>query len=122
MYKVVSQHPADRGIGPIPGYVVSPYPYPNGASVPASLHSYSLNEKRDDVASKDLNNDYGGKMSMVQPPLASLMMYNNDYSQPPPAHMGIPPVHIDPKTGKQSTTFFFINHKAMLYHSSYFSH
>ncbi|XP_036359967.1 transcription factor 7-like 2 isoform X9 [Octopus sinensis] len=76
--KVVSQHPADRGIGPIPGYVVSPYPYPNGASVPASL---------------------GGKMSMVQPPLASLMMYNNDYSQPPPAHMGIPPVHIDPKTG-----------------------
>ncbi|XP_036359963.1 transcription factor 7-like 2 isoform X5 [Octopus sinensis] len=41
----------------------------------------------------------GGKMSMVQPPLASLMMYNNDYSQPPPAHMGIPPVHIDPKTG-----------------------
>ena len=39
-------------------------------------------------------------MSMVQPPLASLMMYNNDYSQPPPAHMGIPPVHIDPKTGQ----------------------
>jgi len=33
--------------------------------------------------------------------LASLYMYNNEhFSQPPPAHMGIPPVNIDPKTGK----------------------
>ncbi|XP_054724908.1 protein pangolin, isoforms A/H/I/S-like [Uloborus diversus] len=29
----------------------------------------------------------------------SLMMYNAEAFQPPPAHMGIPPVHIDPKTG-----------------------
>ena len=29
------------------------------------------------------------------------MMYNNEHlASPPPAHMGIPPVHIDPKTGK----------------------
>ena len=28
------------------------------------------------------------------------MMYNNEHlASPPPAHMGIPPVHIDPKTG-----------------------
>lgn len=39
--------------------------------------------------------------SKFQPPLAGLMMYNNDhFAQPPPAHMGIPPVHIDPKSGK----------------------
>lgn len=31
------------------------------------------------------------------------MMYNNEhFAQPPPAHMGIPPVHIDPKSGEQS--------------------
>lgn len=30
------------------------------------------------------------------------MMYNNEhFAQPPPAHMGIPPVHIDPKSGKK---------------------
>ncbi|XP_064463911.1 protein pangolin, isoforms A/H/I/S-like isoform X1 [Ornithodoros turicata] len=28
------------------------------------------------------------------------MVYNEPFSQPPPAHMGIPPVHIDPKTGE----------------------
>lgn len=29
-------------------------------------------------------------------------MYNNEhFAQPPPAHMGIPPVHIDPKSGKK---------------------
>lgn len=27
-------------------------------------------------------------------------MYNDHFSQPPPAHMGIPPVHMDPKTGE----------------------
>ena len=33
--------------------------------------------------------------------LSPLMMYNSEHlAQPPPAHMGIPPVHIDPKTGK----------------------
>ncbi|XP_071132327.1 transcription factor 7-like 2 isoform X5 [Mytilus edulis] len=38
--------------------------------------------------------------SKFQPPLAGLMMYNNEhFAQPPPAHMGIPPVHIDPKSG-----------------------
>ncbi|KAL1420275.1 hypothetical protein MTO96_024491 [Rhipicephalus appendiculatus] len=29
----------------------------------------------------------------------NFMVYNEPFSQPPPAHMGIPPVHIDPKTG-----------------------
>ncbi|KAL3198522.1 hypothetical protein MRX96_014338 [Rhipicephalus microplus] len=29
----------------------------------------------------------------------NFMVYNETFSQPPPAHMGIPPVHIDPKTG-----------------------
>ncbi|XP_056018142.1 protein pangolin, isoforms A/H/I/S-like isoform X4 [Ostrea edulis] len=43
-------------------------------------------------------NDIGG--NKFQPPLAGLMMYNNEhFAQPPPAHMGIPPVHIDPKSG-----------------------
>ena len=33
--------------------------------------------------------------------LSPLMMYNSEHlAQPPPAHMGIPPVHIDPKTGE----------------------
>ncbi|KAK3091375.1 hypothetical protein FSP39_019402 [Pinctada imbricata] len=42
--------------------------------------------------------DPGG--SKFQPPMSGLMMYNNEpFAQPPPAHMGIPPVHIDPKTG-----------------------
>lgn len=40
----------------------------------------------------------------IPSPLAGLMMYNGEppYSQPPPAHMGIPPIHIDPKTGTSS--------------------
>ena len=41
----------------------------------------------------------GGKFGMVQPPYPGLVMYN-DFTQPPPAHMGIPPVHTDPKTGQ----------------------
>ena len=46
-----------------------------------------------------------GSKHPLQPPhpgaLTSLMMYNNEHlASPPPAHMGIPPVHIDPKTGK----------------------
>lgn len=36
--------------------------------------------------------------------LASLYLYNNDrFASPPPAHMGIPPIHIDPKTGEKQT-------------------
>ncbi|XP_076074771.1 transcription factor 7-like 2 isoform X2 [Mytilus galloprovincialis] len=46
------------------------------------------------------SNGSPGLGSKFQPPLAGLMMYNNDhFAQPPPAHMGIPPVHIDPKSG-----------------------
>ena len=50
----------------------------------------------------------GSKVPGVQPPhpssLSSLMMYpSSELAQPPPAHMGIPPVHIDPKTGKSIT-------------------
>lgn len=41
--------------------------------------------------------DTGGNKSVVQSPIGGLM-YNNEY-QPPPAHMGIPPVVLDPKTG-----------------------
>lgn len=39
---------------------------------------------------------------MLQSPLGVMMGYNNDapFTSPPPAHMGIPPVTIDPKTGK----------------------
>ncbi|XP_050392082.1 protein pangolin, isoforms A/H/I/S isoform X2 [Patella vulgata] len=37
-----------------------------------------------------------GKLGM--PPYPGFMMYN-DYASPPPAHMGIPPVTTDPKTG-----------------------
>lgn len=37
------------------------------------------------------------------------MMYNNEHlASPPPAHMGIPPVHIDPKTGKSSTLIYVL--------------
>ncbi|XP_064594915.1 protein pangolin, isoforms A/H/I/S-like isoform X2 [Liolophura sinensis] len=75
---VIPPHPADRGgIGHV--YMGLPYHYPNGASVPSSL---------------------GAKVSMVQPPYPQFMVYNNEhFTSPPPAHMGIPPVHIDPKTG-----------------------
>lgn len=38
---------------------------------------------------------------MLQSPLGVMMGYNNEppFTSPPPAHMGIPPVTIDPKTG-----------------------
>lgn len=72
-------HIIDHRFGPI-GYVVTPYPYPNGANVPSSLGS-----------------------KYIQPPhhgaLTQLMMYSNEHFSPPPAHLGIPPVPLDPKTG-----------------------
>lgn len=41
----------------------------------------------------------------IQPPhhgaLTQLMMYSNEHFSPPPAHLGIPPVPLDPKTGKR---------------------
>lgn len=39
---------------------------------------------------------------MLQSPLGVMMGYSNEgpFTSPPPAHMGIPPVTIDPKTGK----------------------
>ncbi|XP_069125163.1 transcription factor 7-like 2 isoform X1 [Argopecten irradians] len=65
----------DRNAGGF-GYSVPYQPYPNGT------------------------NNLGSKVSMVQPPLPGFVMYNSEHlSQPPPAHMGIPPMHIDPKTG-----------------------
>jgi len=40
-----------------------------------------------------------GKLFGAHPSLG-LYMYNNDMvGQPPPAHTGIPPLHVDPKTG-----------------------
>ena len=40
-----------------------------------------------------------GKLFGAHPSLG-LYMYNNDIvGQPPPAHTGIPPLHVDPKTG-----------------------
>lgn len=62
------------------GYVVSPYPHPNG--------SLSMTNK----------------VNMIPPthsgsPLPFVMYNSEAFAQPPPAHMGIPPVHIDPKTG-----------------------
>jgi len=43
----------------------------------------------------------GGKVPMLQSPLGVMMGYSNEaaFTSPPPAHMGIPPVTIDPKTG-----------------------
>ncbi|XP_045212682.2 transcription factor 7-like 2 isoform X4 [Mercenaria mercenaria] len=43
----------------------------------------------------------GSKVPMLQSPLGVMMGYNNEppFTSPPPAHMGIPPVTIDPKTG-----------------------
>lgn len=45
----------------------------------------------------------GGKVPMLQSPLGVMMGYSNDspFTSPPPAHMGIPPVSIDPKTGME---------------------
>ncbi|CAH1794792.1 unnamed protein product [Owenia fusiformis] len=78
--KSSEQMPPEQRFGPF-NYLV-PYPYHNlnGAAVSNSL---------------------GSKMPLLQPPgaLGALMMYNNEHFTPPPAHMGIPPVHIDPKTG-----------------------
>ncbi|XP_076328398.1 transcription factor 7-like 2 isoform X2 [Tachypleus tridentatus] len=77
-----------KGFEPVPhstpiGYVVSPYPHPNGTIGPSSM---------------------AGKVPMAPSshPASPLpfMMYNSDaFAQPPPAHMGIPPVHLNPKTG-----------------------
>ncbi|XP_064631221.1 transcription factor 7-like 2 isoform X3 [Lineus longissimus] len=122
-----SDHGHDRP-GPLPGqYVVTPYPYPNGATV-GSLGYFSMystptfqNAAEHGLVSTSLpfpmpkklsdtspwgptTHFMGNKVSVVQPThpsaLAHLMMYNNDsFTQPPPAHMGIPPVSIDPKTG-----------------------
>ncbi|XP_023229075.1 protein pangolin, isoforms A/H/I/S-like [Centruroides sculpturatus] len=66
------------------GYVVSPYAHPNGTIGPVSM---------------------ANKVAMVPQthpgsPLP-FMMYNSEgFTQPPPAHMGIPPVHLSSKTGE----------------------
>lgn len=56
----------------------------------------------------------GGKVPMLQSPLGVMMGYSNDspFTSPPPAHMGIPPVTIDPKTGtyELKQMFVFIRH------------
>lgn len=54
---------------------------------------------------QSLSCSQGGKFGM-QPPYPGLVMYN-DFTQPPPAHMGIPPVHTDPKTGKKKCLSFY---------------
>ncbi|CAL1277611.1 unnamed protein product [Larinioides sclopetarius] len=82
-FELLSPHTA-----PI-GYVVSPYPHPhNGSLGPVSM---------------------GGKVPMVPPPHPGspmpFMVYNGDFAQPPPAHMGIPPVAIDPKTAENACFF-----------------
>ena len=38
----------------------------------------------------------GSKLGLVQPPYPGLVM---EFGSPPPAHMGIPPLHSDAKTG-----------------------
>ncbi|BFZ03752.1 hypothetical protein BsWGS_06792 [Bradybaena similaris] len=72
-----SAGPAAPGHGPPGsiGFFLPPYAsaYPNGSAV-------------------------AGKFGMVQPPYHGLVMYN-DFTQPPPAHKGYPPVYTDPKTG-----------------------
>ncbi|KAI0223374.1 Protein pangolin [Lamellibrachia satsuma] len=83
----------DRRLGPLGYPIISPYPYHNGASMLGS--------------------------KILPPPhpsaLASLYMYNNEhFSQPPPAHMGIPPVNIDPKTESPLSIIYssaFSSHK-----------
>ena len=44
----------------------------------------------------------GSKLPMLQSPLGVMVGSYNDspFTSPPPAHMGIPPITIDPKTGK----------------------
>ncbi|KAK7862274.1 hypothetical protein R5R35_006643 [Gryllus longicercus] len=64
------------------GYLVSPYPYPNGAAGPIPVSMAS-------------------KMGLAPAhPGAALPFFchNGDHlAQPPPAHMGIPPYQLDPK-------------------------
>ncbi|XP_041364003.1 protein pangolin, isoforms A/H/I/S-like isoform X2 [Gigantopelta aegis] len=64
--------PPGASQGPLGFFVPSPYPpYPNGTSM-------------------------GSKLGLVQPPYPGLVM---EFGSPPPAHMGIPPLHSDAKTG-----------------------
>ena len=48
---------------------------------------------------------------MLQSPLGVMVGSYNDtpFTSPPPAHMGIPPVTIDPKTGKTFSIFLYVN-------------
>ncbi|XP_074649574.1 transcription factor 7-like 2 isoform X2 [Tubulanus polymorphus] len=87
--------------GPLPNYIVTSYPYTNGATPVGSLGYFPVYSPHGYQTADALS--LGNKVSVVQPThpgsLAHLMMYNNDQFSPPPAHMGIPPVPIDPKTG-----------------------
>ncbi|XP_063446182.1 transcription factor 7-like 2 isoform X8 [Mytilus trossulus] len=76
------------------GYGMPSYPpYSNGSPGLVSI-GYGM------PSCPPYSNGSPGLGSKFQPPLAGLMMYNNEhFAQPPPAHMGIPPVHIDPKSG-----------------------
>jgi len=43
-------------------------------------------------------------------PSLGLYMYNNEMvGQPPPAHTGIPPLHVDPKTGTTSEHVVYLS-------------
>lgn len=128
--------------------IVTPYPYPNGTATPiqvsmvsphfGSSRSISQSEllvrARDGVAMCSgpcCTFDHGAvctpnKVGMVAPPHPGsplpFMMYNGDhFAQPPPAHMGIPPVHIDPKTGMPRPSMYPLPAPGQYHHPAVFT-
>ncbi|XP_059469264.1 protein pangolin, isoforms A/H/I/S isoform X2 [Neocloeon triangulifer] len=66
------------------GYLVSPYHYPNGSTGPIPVSMFQA-----------------GKMGLASgAPGLPFFCHNGDHlTQPPPAHMGIPPYQLDTKSG-----------------------
>uniref|UniRef100_A0A8D9E0B0 dTCF n=1 Tax=Cacopsylla melanoneura TaxID=428564 RepID=A0A8D9E0B0_9HEMI len=86
------------------GYLVSPYPYANGTtgSLPVSMVSPSCILDSDiDLESYNYNynlNTLASKMGLGA--AHPFFVHNGDpLGQPPPAHMGIPPYHLDKAAG-----------------------
>ncbi|XP_075215205.1 transcription factor pangolin [Lycorma delicatula] len=80
------------------GYLVSPYPYHNGTAGPIPV---SMSSVVDQTVKLPVTNDFASKMGLGPGhPGAGLPFFchNGEHlTQPPPAHMGIPPYQLDPK-------------------------
>jgi len=83
-----------RGLDTLPhasplnmGYLMSPYPYHNGMSALSSA-----------LPSMGNKMGLGGHHHAASSPLQFFYGGSDPLGQPPPAHMGIPPYQLDPKT------------------------